>query len=157
MSNDVRGYIQGFSEKNISHSIKLIEEKYNIGIGMISCDELYNFPEFFLPRGYDNRFAFIIGDDAEDFCASYLIDYLEYAPEADIGFPVGARNRLNILLDSLSDMIKVSGALKMVVAITDSNQIETIKRIKLSELYQVIHADFEEYQAPPDTLYEIIV
>jgi hypothetical protein len=45
----------------------------------------------------------------------------------------------------------------MVVSLNECEQIETIKKIHLSDLYEVIHADFEKYQAPPDTLYEIIV
>lgn len=39
---------------------------------------------------------------------------------------------------------------------TECNHIEKIKKIKFSEMREVIHADFEAYQAPPDTLYEII-
>lgn len=42
----------------------------------------------------------------------------------------------------------------MVVSLNECEQIEIIKKI---HLYEVIHADFEKYQAPPDTLYEIIV
>lgn len=45
----------------------------------------------------------------------------------------------------------------MVVSLNECEQIETVKKIQLSDLYEVIHADFEKYQAPPDTLYEIIV
>jgi len=60
-------------------------------------------------------------------------------------------------LDTIVDLIKIAHATKMIVALTECNQIETIKKIKLSELYDVIYADFEEYQAPPDTLYEITV
>jgi len=45
----------------------------------------------------------------------------------------------------------------MVVAITENNQIETVKRIKFSKMDEVIHADFEKFQAPPDRLYEIIL
>ncbi|MEX6162710.1 hypothetical protein AB6G16_14420 [Proteus mirabilis] len=89
--------------------------------------------------------------------ATYLIDYLDYAPEAEIGFPCGAKERLNILLNVLGDIFVMTGAQKMVVALTECNQIEKVKRIKLSEMRDIIHADFEEYQAPPDTLYEIIV
>ncbi|CCJ72182.1 hypothetical protein BN137_1547 [Cronobacter condimenti 1330] len=43
----------------------------------------------------------------------------------------------------------------MLVALTECSQIETIKKIKLCELYDVIQADFELYLGPPDILYEI--
>ena len=157
MSNDVRGYIELLDGADLAPSINAIEQKYDIGIGAITNDELYNFPPSTLPDSNRINFIFVIGDDNQYYNASYLIDYLDYAPEADIGFPVGARDRLNILLDTLAEMFKTTNAQKMVVALTDCNQIETIKKIKLSELYDVIHADFEEYQAPPDTLYEITV
>ncbi|CCK17536.1 hypothetical protein BN136_3546 [Cronobacter universalis NCTC 9529] len=55
----------------------------------------------------------------------------------------------------LSDIFSITNAQKMLVALTECSQIETIKKIKLCELYDVIHKDFELYQGPPDTLYEI--
>ena len=53
-------------------------------------------------------------------------------------------------------MIKITHASKMVVSINECDQIQTIKKIKFAEMRDVIHADFAKYQAPPDTLYEII-
>lgn len=44
----------------------------------------------------------------------------------------------------------------MLIAVTDSCQIETIKSIKFSEMRDVIHADFKAAYGPPDTLYEIM-
>lgn len=157
MSNDVRGYIELSNGVDVTPLKTFIEKKYDIGIGPINSDELYNFPPTALPDSNKINFIFAIGDDNEYYNASYLIDYMDYAPEADIGFPTKAKDRLNILLDTLVDLIKITHATKMMVALTECNQIETIKKIKLSELYDVIHADFEEYQAPPDTLYEITV
>lgn len=156
MSNDVCGYI--FS--SLIRERKEILEEYissrEIGISKITGEQLHNFPTEFVPS--DDVFIFLIGDRPGYPNATYLIDYDEYDPEtSDIGFPPGAKDRLNILLDTLADMFRITNAQKMVVALTECNQIETIKKIKISELYDVIHADFEEYQAPPDTLYEITV
>jgi hypothetical protein len=156
MSNDVCGYIF----PSLSREKEEILEEYisskEIGISEITAEQLYNFPTEFIPS--EDFFAFLIGDRPGYPNATYLIDYDEYDPEtSDIGFPPGAKVRLNILLDTLVDMFRITNAQKMVVALTECNQIDTIKRIKLSELYDVIHADFEEYQAPPDTLYEITI
>lgn len=156
MSNDVCGYIS----PSLSREREEILEEYisskEIGISEITAEQLYNFPtEFILSEDF---FVFLIGDRPGYPNATYLIDYDEYDHEtSDIGFPPGAKVRLNILLDTLVDMFRITNAQKMVVALTECNQIDTIKRIKLSELYDVIHADFEEYQAPPDTLYEITI
>ena len=156
MSNDVRGYIYFLGEENLTSLIDFIEKKYNIGIKNIGINELYNFPDSMLPNTKQKQFIFVIGDDNEYFNASFLIDYIDYAPEADIGFPNIAEDRLNILFNVMSEIIKITNASKMVISLTDSCEIETIKKINFSEMREIIHADFEAYQAPPDTLYEII-
>ena len=156
MSNDVRGYIYYLGEENLTSLIDFIEKKYNIGIKSIGINELYNFPDSMLPNTKQKQFIFVIGDDNEYFNASFLIDYIDYAPEADIGFPNIAEDRLNILFNVMSEIIKITNASKMVISLTDSCEIETIKKINFSEMREIIHADFEAYQAPPDTLYEII-
>lgn len=156
MSNDVRGYIYFLGEENLTSLIDFIEKKYNIGIKSIGINELYNFPDSMLPNTKQKQFIFVIGDDNEYFNASFLIDYIDYAPEADIGFPNIAEDRLNILFNVMSEIIKITNASKMVISLTDSCEIETLKKINFSEMREIIHADFEAYQAPPDTLYEII-
>lgn len=155
MSNDVRGYIYYLGEEDLTSLIDFIEKKYNIGIKNIGINELYNFPDIMLPNK-QKQFIFVIGDDNEYFNASFLIDYIDYAPEADIGFPNIAEDRLNILFNVMSEIIKITNASKMVISLTDSCEIETIKKINFSEMREIIHSDFEAYQAPPDTLYEII-
>ncbi len=156
MSNDVRGYIDYIEDYNLSALIILLEDKYNIGIEEIEKDKLYNFPSATVANNQRKRFIFNIVDDNEYYCASFLIDYINYAPEADIGFPIEGKKRLNILLDVMSEIIEITKASKMVIAITDSCQIETIKKIKFAEMRDIIHVDFTKYQALPNTLYEII-
>ncbi|HHE6471086.1 TPA: hypothetical protein ACPFI9_003757 [Providencia rettgeri] len=156
MSNNVYGYLQPEIGTTIDFNLL---EKYMadtpLNIRVITKMELFNYPDEYLPE--DGCFIFDIADGKNSINATYLIDYLEYDPEtADIGFPSDPKERLNILLDTLSEMIKISNAKKMVVSLNECEQIETIKKIRVFELYDVIHADFEEYQAPPDTLYEII-
>lgn len=154
MSNDVCGYILPCFDKDTEEAMDTYISNCDVGISKITVQELYNFP--LQPALTDDTFSFLIGDRPGYPNATYLIDYDEYDPqENNIGFPAGAKERLNILLDVLEDMFRVANAQKMVVAITECNQIETIKEIKISEMRNVIHADFEEYQAPPDTLYEI--
>ncbi|WP_347253686.1 hypothetical protein [Leminorella grimontii] len=156
MSNDVCGYIVSSITREEENALTNYFFKKDLGLQQIPDNELYNFPVDLLPK--DSDFIFLIGDRPGYPNATYLIDYLEYDPESsDIGFPSNPKERLNILLDALVDMIKITNAEKMVVALTDCNQIEAVKKINLSEIYDVIHADFEKYRAPPDTLYEIIV
>ncbi|EBR8158331.1 hypothetical protein NIP80_004763 [Salmonella enterica] len=153
MSNDVCGYIEPLLSKDAKNNLYSYVNNQNIGIASIQRNQLYNFPVNLLPD--EGSWIFLISDKPGYPNASYLIDYLDYAAEADIGFPHKGKDRLNLLLDVLAKIFMITNAKKMVVALTECNQIEKIKKIKLSEMYNVIHSDFEEYQAPPDTLYEI--
>lgn len=154
MSNDVYGYM--LPDKSIDYKFELEDyvKACSINIRKIEKSELFNYPLNLMP--HTGAFIFDISDGPNSMNASYLIDYDEYAPDTDIGFPADPKERLNILINTLVDMIKITNASKMVVSMTECNQIETIKKIKFSEMREVIHADFEAYQAPPDTLYEII-
>ena len=155
MSNDICGYIYPPLDREVENALSKYISGSKIGISQITREELYNFPSGFIPP--DGLFYFLIGDRPSYPNATYLIDYNEYDPDtSDIGFPPGAKERLSILVDTLNYMFKITNAQRMVVALTECNQIETIKKINISELYDVIHADFEFYQSPPDTLYEIV-
>lgn len=153
MSNDVCGFIEPPLNQEQKCALNEYVKQLKIGVSEIPKEQLYNFPADLLPA--DDAYVFLVGDRPDYPNASFLIDYLDYAPEADIGFPTGAKDRLNILLDTLLEMFMITNAQKMVVALTDCNQITTTKKINISEYYNVIHADFEKYKSPPDTLYEI--
>lgn len=156
MSNDVYGYL--LPDPKIDYKLKF--EHYikacSLNIRKIEKRELFNYPTCLMPQTETDSFIFDISDGPNSINATYLIDYDEYAPDSDIGFPPDPKERLDILINTLIDMIKITNASKMVVSMTECNQIETIKKINFSEMRDVIHADFEMYQAPPDTLYEII-
>lgn len=154
MSNDVYGYIEPIPGRVETALLNEYISDCSVRIQTITEKGLFNFPREMMPAS--DVFLFDIADGPNSINATYLIDYYEYDPEtSDIGFPPGARDRLNILLDTLNDMFRITNAQRMVVVIAECNQIETIRKIKISDLYNVIHADFEGYQAPPDTLYEI--
>lgn len=154
MSNDVYGYM--LPDESIDYKLKLEEyvKACSINIRIIEKRELFNYPTNLMP--HTGAVIFDISDGFNSLNATYLIDYDEYAPDTDIGFPADPKDRLAILINTLIDMIKITNASKMVVSMTECNHIEKIKKIKFSEMREVIHADFEAYQAPPDTLYEII-
>ena len=154
MSSFVDGYIEPIlSQVDLENLMDYIENS-QLGIERIPKNELYNYPDYLIPS--ENVFSFIIGDVPGYPNATYLIDYCEYAPDTDIAFPPDPKERLDILINTLIDMIKITHASKMVVSMNECNQIDTIKKIKFAEMRDVIHADFAKYQAPPDTLYEII-
>ena len=154
MSSFVYGYIEPILSQNKLSNLSDYIKNSQLGIEKISKDWLINYPDYLIPN--DNIFTFLIGDVPGYPNSTYLTSYDEYAPNIDIGFPPDPKERLDILINTLIDMITITRASKMIVSINECDQIETIKKIKFAEMRDIIHADFAKYQAPPDTLYEII-
>ena len=156
MSNDVYGYAEFSATEEVEHRLNAYIHSCSINIRRVLVCELYNYPKELIPN--NNVFMFDIADGANSLNATYLIDYNEYDPESsDIGFPPGAKERLKILLDTLTDIIRITDSKRMVVAMTAFNQIETVKKVTFADFYDEVYKDFEKYQAPPDTLYDITV
>ncbi|MEQ4618518.1 MAG: hypothetical protein ABN482_10760 [Corticimicrobacter sp.] len=155
VSNDVFGYVQPFPAP--AAYAKLMEYVTGVGVGLIRIDRkaLFNFPDEALPDG--DCFAFLVGDRPDYPNATYLIDYCEYDPDDfNIGFPPDPKARLKLLLDVLSNIFSLVNPDRMFVAISDSSQIETFRKIKIHEIHEEIGHDFEIHDGPPDTLYEMV-
>lgn len=156
MSNEVYGYFEGSEVLDRNMLLKSLEEKTGLGVKPIPLGELYNYPTDMLPSDVEDCTAFIIGDKPGKSNATYLIDYIDYAPGADIGFPVEGRARLNLFINFLFTMIEEVKAKRFVVAITDSSQIEEVKTVNIAQLRSVITNDFAECD-PPNCLYNVVV
>jgi len=126
MSSFVCGYIEPILNENKLKSSSDYIKNSKLGIEKISKDWLVHYPDYLIPN--DNIFTFLIGDAPSYPNSTYLTDYGEYAPDADIGFPTDPKERLDILINTLIDMINITNTSKMVVSITQCNQIETIKK-----------------------------
>lgn len=126
-----------------------------ITIREIDRKGLINYPEEYMPQ--EGCFVFDVSDGPNSVNPTYLIDYYEYDPiDSEIGLPTDPKERLNVLLNVLVGMVRATESKKMVVAINECEQIEHVKTMRLSECCAVIRSDFEKYQAPPDTLYQIL-
>lgn len=155
MSDDICGCVEIAKNKTFIEQASRIEKKYDIGITKIDNKYLCNYPVEFLPQG--NYFAFSISETHGYVVSSYFLDPLDYAPEADIGLPIKADERLALLISILIDIVLESETKRMLLSLCDSSQIEHIKSIKFSELSAVIYRDVKESYGPPNILYQIIV
>lgn len=154
MSDEAYGYIYPVPHDNDYK--RLSEYISSTGAGFLEIDKnLYNFPEG-IPLE-KNILMFSIGDKPGYPNATYLMDcYNFYDPEtSNIGFPTNPNERLNLLLDIVENIFLLSKSKKMVIVLTDSEQIESTKKISISEVRKIIGEDFKKYQGAPDTLYEI--
>ena len=156
MSNEVYGYLE-FPRKNKDLNFEgVVHDNTKLGAFTIDTSELFNFPESTLPSNEGNVWCFLLGDKQGKRNATYLLDDLDYEPNADIGFPVEATKRFSILANSITTIIKLTEPEKFFIALTDSSQIEELKRVPLSHLYSTIVSDCLE-SSPPDFLYEVML
>ncbi len=154
MSNDVCGYVCPAPSLESWMALEKYISKSKLGIQRIRSSELFNYPSEFTPD--IDTFIFLIGDRPGYPNATYLTDYNEYDPDfSDIGFPCHPKDRVKMLLGAIGDIFSICKSEKICFSITDSSQVEVVKRICFSEMFDVVIADFEKYQAPPDTLYEV--
>ncbi|MCP8467944.1 hypothetical protein NK553_28800 [Pseudomonas sp. ZM23] len=153
MSNDVCGYIEIPKFEN-TNALKKYIEGIEIGVQEIKPEELFNYPEKLKPS--ESSYIFLIGDRPGSKNATYLTDYYEYDPfTSTTGFPSNPTERLKILTNTLTEMFNISKTSKMVIAITDSNQVSKIKTIKIHNFERTILDDFSINDGPPDTIYII--
>lgn len=156
MSNFVYGYV-----KTVAPDIQLVEKMKNIakehliGIRPINVGELYGFPEELKPsESEESIYCFDITDGPEKGSAEYLIDFVDYAEEANFELPKKGLERLAILLEVIKDIISLENTEKVVVAMTESNEIESTLRVRLGKIADAIVNDFVEY-APPNKIYVV--
>lgn len=138
------------------HAIREVVKPLPIGFHRIEVEELYNFPEEYLPGNGKIVLPSEISDDKEKAGAEYLVDGDNYAPEAEIGLPTQACERLDILLTFLEGICRVEGVKRLAVTVTQCNQIDAATQTTPAWLRKIIVHDMAEF-APSDILYIIDV
>ena len=156
MSNEAYGYLEFSNYRPHEKLIESFQRATGLGLTSIPVSELHNFPENLLPKNQNHAFCFIIGDRPGSLNATYLMDYLDYAPEAKIDLPKQGRERVNLLVKALTFLTEEAKPEGFLIALTDSSQIEEIKTVDISELFEIITGDFEEDSGPPNCLYHVI-
>lgn len=153
MSNLVYGYIEySGAVKPVEQAIHQVIEPLPIGLHQIEVAELANFPTEYLPSGADGVLPFNISDYKGIGGAECLVDGLDYAPEANIGLPTQADERLEILLIFLEGVCRVQGVKRLAVTINQCNQIDAVTLATPTALRETIVRDMSE-DAPCDLLY----
>ena len=98
--------------------------------------------------------VFMVTDRPGSRNASYLIDFENYAPEAQIGLPTDGAERIQLLVAAIESIFTVHGANRVCIAVTDSSEIDSVQHTLCQDLRDVLINDFRE-MAPPCRLYDI--
>ncbi|RYG67854.1 hypothetical protein EON80_12780 [bacterium] len=155
MSYLVYGFIQTCtSSAEFQADLGSLVEQQLLGMREISAEDLHGFPPEHLPSDLSHTVLFEITSAKEGWGAEYLLSHLDFAPEVEIGLPLGAKARQALLISLLEAMAALPGTEKIYVTINDCNQIEEVKFVSLKDFGPVARADFTE-EMPPDVLYII--
>lgn len=152
MSNSIYGYIYTDNPARVAESIRGSIRATTLGVFAIEPSELRNYPMQLLPQKNENLFCFLIGDSGETWNATYLIDGYDYDPSAQIELPRNSGERIELLARLLNDLIEQSCDRRMLVAVTDCDKIDEVKRIALRNLRDELIKDIG-IDGPPNILY----
>ena len=155
MTNLVYGFLEIDNQGNKVDYISLVQKKIKIGISEIRPFQLSNFPDNLFYEYNKNCISFCLGDKPGKNRASYLLDFIDYAKNADIGMPYKAIDRVEILIESIFSIITSLNLVRIVIALTDSCEIEELKKVKLENLKKEIISDFETLKDVPGKIYDV--
>lgn len=157
LNNYIDGYFEDMRDKNAKSNLARIVETYNLSLTEISENELFQFPKEYSPDLNTSNFIFMMDDDPNGLNANYFLDYEDYSPDCYYFHPPEGKKRLDIFIDIINEMFNETKSTRLVIALTDSGYIYSTKRVKLENLREVIHDDFEKEDGVPDRLYDITV
>jgi len=152
MSTVLYGYIETESDADRPYLLRRMAHSVVAEISERSLSELYNWPFEWQPK--ENAFGFTVYDSKNKRSAEYLVDYVDYAPEAAIGLPTEKDARLRVFTNAIRDLLASKGVTRLLVAVTDCNQIEDSIEIHIDEFFDVLQRNLIENQ-PPNRLYII--
>ena len=152
MSNE----IYGFADFPVGPDLPTLTDRLGnstpLGVFQVSEDRLIGFP--FDLRPTDVSFIFAIGDSKDSMNAEYILDYQDYDPQSDIKLPINADERLLLLAGVLSSLFVDFKCKRIAVCLTESNQIDLIKHLNVSQITDVIKNDCSK-ESPPCIIYVI--
>lgn len=156
MSNTIPGFAEFAQQPDISQQelVSRLENSSGLGVSLMDPSELYNFPDSHLPS--ESALVFLISDYPRSKNATYLIDGLDFAPEADIDLPLRSRERLELILLLIESLFENYDVSRLCIAFSDMGQIEAVIKTRQADLRKTILEDCESNIMPPCSIYDIM-
>ena len=152
MSNE----IYGFADLPLRHDLLIVmnalKELTPLGVFTVSENDLIGFPSELRPN--INSLVFAIGDSPESMNAEYILDYQDYDPQSVIRLPINADERLSLLTKILFFLFADMKCERIVICLTESNQVDSVKHLNASQMLQIFKEDCS-IESPPCMIYVI--
>lgn len=158
MTNHIYGFVQPREQAESSQlllSLSEIDSQTMLGFFIENLSDLYGFPEAIKQDAKDtNSVVFYIGDNKERKEATYLIDGLDYAPEARITLPKKSNDRIELLVSFILRIAHVETVKRVFVAMTENNEIDSVIKVNWENFHNLLLGDCK-VAGPPNILYII--
>lgn len=153
MSNDVYGYVDSVEpsvREKLSQLLQTHAGNNRLGFTSIPREDVYGLPPELAPS--EGAACFRVSDSPGKASASYLVDMVDYC--ADVGLPRSGQARLDMLLSWIEAVGTEPSVDRMVIAMSDGNEVEGVSLLEVQQLRARLHADFEAC-APPNRAYVV--
>ena len=142
------------TEQDLLSLIKGVFDRQIIGWIESDTHSMVSLSAYYLPENLQDSVFFSITDGKKKNTATYLLDPRDYAPESDIGLPIKARERQNLIVSLCEEILHINGVSRIGIAMTDSDYIDELKFVSAHEFRSLLYRDFEE-DSPPNIFYVI--
>jgi hypothetical protein len=152
MTYSASGYIKPIDQPA---GTNLLLGKFDIPNGprlkKVRARDLHNFPPDLVPEP-GPTICFSVDEWPGHNGVEYLLDGYDYALESDIDLPHLSSDRLKLLAKLLGKIINDQAVARLLIALTDCEEIEKIKYTNRENIIALILSDCEIY-SPPNVLY----
>ena len=152
MSNEIYGFADFAAPTDYYAIVRVLSESSPLGVFADPDLQLHGFPPELQPDA--DALKFVVGDSPKSNNAEYLLDNRDYDPEATIGVPFKAEERLSLLSQLLSSFFTVHHCARLAVCLTVCNEVDDVKRLQNSQISDVLREDCRK-ECPPCKIYVI--
>lgn len=131
-----------------------LEAESGLGFRLLDVDDLRGLPPEARASAESSPLRFAVTDRPGSNQAQYLLDFLDYAPEAEIGLPRAGVDRVRQLVAFLERLFVLAELDHLQVALLDSGSLEATRTVRLADLEACLLEDFARC-APPCCLYSL--
>lgn len=155
MSTALYGFVEFVSQDKVSQTLVERSAKWPTWIQCENSTEILklNWPMYKLPQ-LSNSVAFTLHDRIGKIGSEYIVDYVDYSPDSILPLPSEKTVRLQLLFDTVTELLANPTVLIVYFAITDCCQIVNIIQTDSTSFNTQLVSDLSQY-TPSDTLYII--
>ena len=116
ISNEIYGFADFLNQPDFPAILHSLRDLTPFGVFSVPERDLIGFPPDL--HSTANSFVFVIGDSPKSMNAEYTLDYQDFDPQAHVGLPINADERLELLTTLLTFLFDAWHCIRIAVCLT---------------------------------------